>query len=175
MHTIKSALFISEWYLSFVSHSWKYQWYHNNPWRYLIFTAKEQISSLHLIGFYSAFTVWYPVNGPTAGTVSFSRIVTNIGGQYFPNTGKFYCSHPGIYYFSMAIYKNYYSQVAYCYMRKNGAGLLYAQSTASSSSDGSHSAIVHLSSGDVVDLGGCSGVSYMSIYSSFSGFLLKAD
>ena len=131
----------------------------------------------------SAFTVWHAVAGPTIDTIRFDRVVTNIGGHYNTNTGKFTCPYPGLYVFSLHVVKVTRADNAYCYIRQNNADKVIAFSDPSSDSDsgydsGSVSVVLHLIRGDVVDLGHCTVVS--KIYPNermtvFSGFLLKAD
>ena len=126
----------------------------------------------------SAFTVTNPAAGPTSGTILFSRTVTNIGGVYDTSNGKFICQYPGIYVFHLHIAETW----AYCYIRKNGANMIFADThvqgiVASSNVGSSISVILHLDRLNTVDIGGCSAIDiFWSDWSmSFSGFLLQED
>ena len=137
---------------------------------------------LNITGIKSAFTVNYPAAGTTSGTISFTRIVTNIGGHYNTTSGKFTCQYPGIYVFLLHIWKNAGERQAYCYIRKNKANMVLADSYVNdntlSNFDGvSTSVILHLVHGDIVDIGDCTdiGTFYGGLETSFSGFLLQED
>ena len=66
---------------------------------------------------------------------------------------------------------------AHCYIRKNSVNKVraYLDPKGCSYEEASNSAVLHLSRGDKVDIGGCSSVGSMWGWTSFSGFLLKAD
>ena len=137
--------------------------------------------NLLLTGQRSVYTAIFPEDGPGSSTVKLITAVSNIGGDYNINTGQFICQHPGIYVFTLHLYKEYNVNKAYCYIRKNGSGQVYVYINPDSNSDAgcyesSNTVILQLSHRDRVDLGGCtSGNTTMYYWTSFSGFLLKAD
>ena len=127
----------------------------------------------------SAFAIsgQYPTQG-TSGAITFSSVKTNIGGYYNIATGQFTCQYPGIYVFSLNLYKKTGASRVYCYIRRNGSGIARANVPAESKSgyyESSASTVLHLDRGDTVDVGGCNSVSDIDSYTSFIGFLLKAD
>ena len=125
----------------------------------------------------SAYTAIYPKDGPGSSTVKLITAVSNIGGDYNINTGQFICQHPGIYIFTLHLYKEYGVDYAYCSIRKNGSNMIHIQSSPAydnSYYEGSNTAILELTHGDRVDLGGCtSGNDTMYYWTSFSGYLLN--
>ena len=128
----------------------------------------------------SAFTAVYPSDGSASGTIKLDTEITNIGGDYNKHSGQFICQHPGIYVFNLNIFKDFNKDQAYCYIQQNGNGKIWTKSNPDSSSDSglyesSNSVILHLDRGDRVDLGSCSKANTMYYWTSFSGFLLKAD
>ena len=125
----------------------------------------------------SAFTVRNQVEGPTIGTIKFNNVVTNTGEHFKTSTGQYICEYPGIYVFTLHIYLQSCNNLAYCYIRKNSINTIraYLDPYGCSYDEASNSAVLHLSRGDKVDIGGCSSVGSMSGWTSFSGFLLKAD
>ena len=72
-------------------------------------------------GAMSAFSVSNADSGPSAGTIRFIYVVTNIGGHYSTTTGVFTCQYDGLYAFTLTIIKNSGHDEAYCYIRKNGS------------------------------------------------------
>lgn len=145
-------------------------------------TTSQTIEKLsNRTGFQSAFTVTRPTSGPISGTPRFHNVITNIGEDYNSTTGQFQCEHPGIYFFYLSIYKTYSASQAYCNIRHNNSNIIIANSNPETRSgnrgihEASTSLLLHLDTGDTVDLGGCSSISYLHSYTSFSGFLVKAD
>ena len=134
-------------------------------------------------GVLSAFSVSTAAAGPTPFTVRFTRVITNIGGQYSTTTGVFTCQYSGLYAFTLNIMKQRGHDTAYCKIRKNGSNIVVAWTEPDSNSDGGYysatnSAVLHLVQGDTVDVGFCSPIASIystTITSSFSGFLIKAD
>ena len=128
------------------------------------------------IDYRSAFTVRNPVDGPTSGTIRLVTVISNIGGHYDTSTGQFTCRYPGVYAFSLHIYKGWYSDLAGCYIRKNKANVIqaYLDPNGNSYLESSNTVILHLNHGDIVHLGGCNRASTMWEWTSFSGFLLKS-
>ena len=76
---------------------------------------------VRIIGHMSAYTAVYPEDGPSSGTVKLITAVSNIGGDYNINTGQFICQHPGIYVFTLHLYKTSGVDLADCYIRQNGS------------------------------------------------------
>ena len=72
----------------------------------------------------SAYTAIYPKDGPGSSTVKLITAVSNIGGDYDINTRQFICQHPGIYIFTLHLYKEYGVNYATCYIRKNGSNMI---------------------------------------------------
>ena len=128
----------------------------------------------------SAFTAVYPSDGSASGIIKLDTEITNIGSDYNKHSGQFISQHPGIYVFNLNIYKDFNANDAGCYIRQNGSGKVWTYSNPHSSSDGglyesSNSVILHLDRGERIDLGGCRKANTMYYWTSFSGFLLKAD
>ena len=78
--------------------------------------------------------------------------------------------------------KNFGSDSADCYIRKNGSGVVEAYTNPDSNSESGYysstnSVVIHLVHGDKVDLGVCSPFAYIhgGIDTTFSGFLLRSD
>ncbi|NXD42611.1 C1QA protein, partial [Copsychus sechellarum] len=117
---------------------------------------------------------------PRAGTtVVFDRIITNQENSYSPQTGKFTCSIPGLYYFTfqvvssgdlcLSITKNGQSVVSFC--DNNSQGILQVNSGSS---------VLSLARGDQVYLStiptqGSSIYSGSEADSVFSGFLVSPE
>lgn len=119
----------------------------------------------------------------TAGILQFSSVKTNIGNRYSGSTGAFICGHPGLYFFALSLIKRRASSgtdMVYCYIRKNGVNMIYTKIDPNDTyaDNGSYGTstflVVHLSSGDTVDVGSCSLQRSIDNYSTFSGFLLKS-
>ena len=129
----------------------------------------------------SAFTVTNPVQGSSTNTLKFTNAVTNVGGHYSTSSGTFICAYPGIYVFTLHILQQSSVGYAGCLIRKNSNAVsLEAHTNTITSGKGyygsSTSVIVQLVRGDIVDVYCRSGVaSIHSSFSSFSGFLNKAD
>ena len=125
----------------------------------------------------SAYTAIYPQDGPSSGTVKLITAVSNIGGDYNINTGHFICQHPGIYVFTLHLYKEYGASYAKCYIRKNGSNNIRIRSDRANDNgyyESSNTVILELTYGDIVNLGGCtSGNDTMYYWTSFSGYLLN--
>lgn len=133
-------------------------------------------------GYESAFTGTSPTSGTVSGTIKFGTMLSNYGSDYDQSSGNFTCEHPGIYMFHFHLYRyptSSYS-TAQCYIKKNGSNTVIAYSYPYSSAYGyyyqsSNSVVLHLNHGDVITLGGCTAIGSIYSYTSFSGFLLKAD
>ena len=134
-------------------------------------------------GVQSAFTVTIPAAGLTPNTLRFTHVVTNIGGDYNTSTGKFTCQYSGIYAFTLHILKFAGTDLVQCSIRKNQSTVVITHSNPQGPSEAGYlsstnSAVVHLARGDEVDVGGCTAfntIYYKNTFTSFSGFLLKAD
>ena len=138
------------------------------------------LSLCSVIDIKSAFSVRNPTGGPKSGTITFTHLITDIGGHYDRATGKFTCQYPGIYVFSLNIVKADGEATAVCYIRKNDNNMasVAANPFISSGWFGSSNTVVfHLLSGDVVHLESCTPAITMSsgYTTTFSGFLLQAD
>ncbi|NXM84805.1 C1QA protein, partial [Oenanthe oenanthe] len=117
---------------------------------------------------------------PRAGTtVVFDRIITNQENSYSPQTGKFTCSIPGLYYFTfqvvssgdlcLSITKNGQRVASFC--DNNSQGILQVNSGSS---------VLSLALGDQVSLStdpaqGSSIYSGSEVDSVFSGFLVSPE
>ena len=127
----------------------------------------------------SAFAIYgvYPTYSST-GVAVFSSVKLNIGGHYSTTTGKYTCYYSGIYVFSLNLYKKSGTSAVTCRIRKNGSTVAYAYVPSESESgyyESSTSTVHRLARGDTVDVGGCTNPSNIDSYTSFTGFLLKAD
>lgn len=133
----------------------------------------------------SAFTVWHPLDGLLAKTLRFSTVVASTGNDYATATGKFTCSLPGNYFFSLSLYKKRTITRVYdaigCFIRKNGINVIqaYLDPTDDDTDKGGYETsqflTVNLMVGDVIDIGGCNyNSTALGTYSSFSGFLFHA-
>ena len=115
--------------------------------------------------------------------MQFSSVWSNYGSRYSPYTGKFTCSHPGLYYFSTSLIKlgDTTTPVDWirCYIYKNTSDLVRTSidptddDTDKGSYETSAFVVVHLTQGDQVYVKCTSGK--LSYYSSFSGFLIQSD
>ena len=74
----------------------------------------------------SAYTAAYQADGPGSGTVKLITAVLNIGGDCNINTGQFMCQHPGIYVFTLHLYKEFSVSHGDYYIRKNGSGMIHS-------------------------------------------------
>ena len=137
---------------------------------------------IYITGTKAAFTVTHALAGTTSDTIRFTNVITNIGGHYNTTSGKFTCQYPGIYVFLLHIWKIAGVTDAYCWISKNGSGLISADSSVNSNTASGHdgastSVILHLVQGDIVDLCPCSAIEtfHRGWTTSFSGFLLQED
>ena len=125
----------------------------------------------------SAYTAIYPKDGSSSSTVKLITAVSNIGGDYNINIGQFICQHPGIFVFTLHVYKKYGVDYAWCFIRKNGSNKVHAYSDPNNNNgyyESSNTAILELTHGDRIDLGRCtSGNDTMYYWTSFSGYLLS--
>ncbi|XP_053386290.1 thrombospondin-2-like [Mercenaria mercenaria] len=118
--------------------------------------------------------------GPENGTIIFSRVITNVGGDYNATTGRFTCRIPGVYSFFVSIEKQLDVNQAYCQLIKNDTPTIYVGSR-SSFVNGDHyqqasnSAVLELAADDVIYLGMCSDAKTFTAKSTFSGSLLVAE
>ena len=119
-----------------------------------------------------------PTYNSSSRVVVFSSTRLNIGNHYSTSTGKFTCYYPGVYVFSLNLYKKTGASRVYCYIRKNNSWYAKADVPSESQSgfyESSASTIFHLNRGDTVDVGTCSNADDIDNATSFTGFLLKAD
>ena len=135
---------------------------------------------------FSVLQIGFSASGSTmlsGNVIQFNFIKTNYGSGYSPSTGKFTCSHPGLYYFSASLIKrrattNKVDWIV-CDIYKNTTLLIDTKidptddDTDKGSYETSAFVTVHLSRRDQVyvkcDLG------KLESYSSFSGFLIQSD
>ena len=139
---------------------------------------------LHCI---SGLQIGFSVSGNTilSGSyiVQFYSVETNYGSGYSPSTGKFTCSHPGLYYFSVSLVKlrDYDNKVSsiICNIQKNSELLIstWIDPTNDDTDKGSYETsaflTVHLTRGDQVYVKCILGK--LDYCSSFSGFLIQSD
>ena len=146
------------------------------PWAYRVKLRQNRVVSHP--GMKSAFTVTNPTHGSTSTTIRFSNAITNVGGHYRVSTGIFTCEFPGIYVFELHILQMS-SKHANCEIRQNNSRLVIAHSNPNGDNgyySTSNSVVIHLKEADTVDVYCSTGISSIhSHYSTFSGFLLKAD
>ena len=112
----------------------------------------------------------------------FTSVKENYGSGYSSSTGKFTCSHPGLYYFSTSLIKSrdytHPVDMISCYIYKNTSDLVLTainptdDDTDKGSYETSAFLVVHLSRGDQVYVK-C--YDRLDDYSSFSGFLVQSD
>ena len=130
----------------------------------------------------SAFAIWSgrPTYNSSTGVVVFPQyyVLLNIGDHYNTTTGKYTCHYPGIYVFSLNLYKKTGTSGVTCWIRKNGS--TKAAATVPSESgfglyESSASTVLHLAFNDTVYVGSCSNPGNIASYTTFIGFLLKAD
>ena len=128
----------------------------------------------------SAFAIYgpTPTYNSSSGVAVFRSTRLNIGNHYSTVTGQYTCYYPGVYVFSLNLYKKSRSSFVYCYIRKNDIVYAYAEVPGESKNgyyESSGSTILHLNRGDTVDVGSCYNADDIDDYTSFTGFLLKAD
>ena len=133
-------------------------------------------------GYKSGFTVDHPKAVNSSGAISFSNVVTNIGGHFNVTTGKYTCPFDGIYFFTLNMYNSGSRTSAYCRIEKNGVWQVAAdthlydvRTELKGYQEATNSAVVHLVKGDVVRLNHCNTGPSMYSGSSFTGVLLQAD
>ena len=129
----------------------------------------------------SAFAIYgaTPTEDPSTETLVFPQYRINIGDHYNTSTGMYTCQYPGIYVFSVHIYKKDgdTSDIG-CFIRLNGNDQVHITVPGTSNDgfyEGSTSTVFHLQEGDTVDIGNCLDPSAVSQLTSVIGFLLYAD
>ena len=128
----------------------------------------------------SGFTVCIPSQDSSSDIIKFNSIISNIGNHFNANTGQFRCQYPGMYFFSLSLYKNSRADSAQCWIRKNGANVIYAYSDPNMNADRGNyeagsTAVMHLDVGDLVNVGGCTSIDTITLETTFTGFLLQRD
>ena len=150
---------------------------------YDVYNFNKIYGSISLI---SGLQIGFSASGSTilsGSVVQFDSIKTNYGSRYSPSTGRFTCSHPGLYYFSTSLIKlrTNVREVdrIMCYIYKNTGSLIttVTDPTDDDTDKGSYETsaflTVHLSRGDQVYVMCTSGK--LNSYSSFSGILIQSD
>ena len=125
-----------------------------------------------------AIVIRTPTYNSSSGVAVFPSTNLNIGNHYSTVTGQYTCYYPGVYVLSLNLYKKSGASKLYCYIRKNRGGVAIANVPSESEFgyyESSTSTIFHLDRGDTVDVGSCYNPDYILYYTSFTGFLLKAD
>ncbi|KAM8933749.1 complement C1q-like protein 2 [Pelodytes ibericus] len=113
--------------------------------------------------------------------LKFDDVVTNVGDQYDPSTGKFSCQVPGIYYFTYHILMRGGDGTSmWADLCKNGQvrASAIAQDADQNYDYASNSVVLHLDSGDEIYVkldGGKAHGGNNNKYSTFSGFILYPD
>ena len=130
---------------------------------------------------YSAFSIYgvAPTKPGTSVIIWPStklNIATNNATHYDTSTGKYCAEYYGLYMFNLHLYKISEQGSSKCYIFKESqsgmmSGLAQA-SVGSSSLESSTTTIVELGQGECVYVGGCSGFSFLSSFTSFSGTLI---
>ena len=134
-----------------------------------------------ILGYQIGFSASGYTIQPTSNIVQFSSVKNNYGSGYSPSTGKFTCSHPGLYYFSASLikYRSPSVDLIGCSILKNTTNLIdtHTDPNEAQADYGSYETsafiVVHLSQGDQVYVKCTSGG--LDNYSSFSGFLIQSD
>ena len=106
----------------------------------------------------SAFAMYGAKPTYTLGILVFPSTLLNIGNHYSTVTGRFTCYYPGVYMFSLNLYKSPGPDIIYCRIIKNGKQSTSVQATILSEDqsgyyEGSASTIYHLNRGDRVHVG----------------------
>ena len=112
--------------------------------------------------------------------ITFQKLISNIGDHYNLTTGEFTCEYSGIYFFTLSLYKDGLADFAYCSIRHNGTDVIEAYSNPNTIGDygfysSGTSLLLHLDTGDTVDLGHCTDDGTINYRTVFAGFLLAAD
>ena len=131
------------------------------------------------------FTASIPHKTQTSGHIGFFSVSSNVGGDFDATSGEFVCTRPGVYFFDVNLlaYIGVSTNWTYasCSIYHNDKVLSHAMvqpevpRNQSVFYPATGSAYVHLSTGDKVYLGGCTVADSMNGYSSFTGYLVKAD
>ena len=127
------------------------------------------------------FSVSAPKSTTFSNQISFGTVTSNEGAVYDLGVGEFVCKQSGFYFFALSIVKDYsHNGLAQCAIQKNGASKVFAATLPGhEGSQGYYAATnsiyIHLATGDKVTVGGCTSLSSLFGYSSFTGFLVKAD
>ena len=129
----------------------------------------------------SAFAIYgfYP-DEPESGVMTMSEdaVITNIGDDFDPETGRYTAPVDGTYIFDLNLYKLGNSlPFVRCYLRKNGekVAVAFIPDNVLSEHEGSATTVLQLMENDVVDVGDCNDVGKIDSYTSFSGYLHRTD
>ncbi|KAM4543399.1 complement C1q-like protein 3 [Fundulus diaphanus] len=113
--------------------------------------------------------------------LKFDDVVTNLGNQYNPTSGKFTCSIPGIYFFTYHVLMrggDGTSMWADLYKNNQVRASAIAQDADQNYDYASNSAVLHLEPGDEIYIkldGGKAHGGNNNKYSTFSGFIIYVD
>ena len=88
----------------------------------------NDVAYMFLPDYASAFTLYatFPLEGAFGNIKFIGGVKTNIGGHYSTSTGQITCEYPGLYLFSVNIYKKKAANQGSCYIRQNGVYKGYA-------------------------------------------------
>ena len=128
----------------------------------------------------SAFAIYavYPTYNASNGVSIFTSTRLNIGGHYDTVTGVYTCYYPGVYVFSLNLYKKTRTDEVACYIYMNYSVVAIANVPSETNSgfyESSASTVLHLDFGDTVFVGFCKNPDNIDSFTSFTGFLLHAD
>ncbi|XP_067116653.1 complement C1q-like protein 2 isoform X2 [Osmerus mordax] len=132
---------------------------------------------------YPAIAFYVGLKNPHEGyeVLKFDDVVTNLGNQYDPSTGKFTCLVSGIYFFTYhVLMRGGDGTSMWADLCKNGQvrASAIAQDADQNYDYASNSVVLHLESGDEIYIkldGGKAHGGNNNKYSTFSGFMLYPD
>ena len=130
-----------------------------------------------IAGLQIGFTVYGP-DLNSSNPLIFNSIVTNIFNGYNKTSGKFTCQFPGLYLFTVMVYRHRnHSSSSYCYIYVNGI-YTYVKADADGPANiwptSTNTLVRHLNKGDKVYLV-CGNVANMYHLTGFSGVLIQPD
>ena len=131
----------------------------------------------------SGLTINSPESGEAPASAKFNMIISNIGNEFNISDSQFVCDQPGLYVFSLILYKTGFANTVICSIRHNGASVIQTYLNPNTQVDygfysSGNSILLRLAKDDIVDVGGCSDlqiINTLNYRTSLTGFLLKAD